>query len=951
MGKRDYTLKKKKHQIFGNAIDRVSFSSEIRRLVEILNSEIEAPERVVFRPNSNPAGFARLITKRRLTIAEAYIKLMSLGRTSDYHERIEALDVLMYQVLHARNLSMPINTARVQIVLMKSAVKMRGNRRRQLELMSDFSRASYGQPAVIRRLLKEHDLIEVPETGEELSSLGIAWDDHVHDSLTEGRKSPSHLVLDAFIKGMSRIVVAYYDLSDSDACEEIFLAAKILGVRVQVGVGFSVGLHGRRQHYLYIPPQNDDYESLRHFCESHREALEPFWQGIRENASKRQKIVCSLLESFNETGLVNFNEASSNIDILKMSPISWESVEQLAPRGQTNRIHLGLAICEAMRPILLKRMLYLKNQYRTLLGKASRASSERLELERCRERYEAACDAYYELSPIGCVKRYVPSQTQIDYDSSFETERAILPILSRLGGGIVFSRPLEHGFQRGIDITVSHYEFITDIEVFNLSDYMQRNNSDMVEIRRFASFLNLLSKGEVEQIRHYFEEWQIAAPPVERLREMCTFLSKRPFVMRCASDAVGWASNIPGMGFAHETDLMEKTLKQFKKSDHPAVPEPVAQLLKSCSGACSTDACVYLLSNQLEREKQEKAEAEGQSKGLSVVRIWRYLNVNLKCLILAGIGFIPAYCMLGWQFALLWFVLTGSRNAIVDLISLSGFVPKTWSLKSIDKENLCTSLFFTGFSVPIMTLAKHGFDLGWTYMGWEKEFVYTFSKFWCIALANGLYLASHNTLRGFEKSAVRGNFFRNVLSWPLATMFSYFCGSVGVAIPDVVQAKICSEVVGGVIEGTTKHLKQNRLAVKSLFEVLRQVLSSDRFVAMIARIDILYFWSKYPQGRRALTAFMDASQSERMLKREKDRALIPARRTIYQAFTTEGSLEDLTSGILSSYPEEDLQILTDFVGETHDPFLTWLKANYEGEAMSGEERRAGEPDDEKSLKN
>ena len=111
--------------MFENVVDFMSFNHEVRHLVEILNSEIAAPDTVVFRPFSHPAGFVRLITKRRLTIAEAYIRLLSHAQNTGYTERIEALQVMMHHVWHAKNLSMPLNTARVQIALMKKAVRMR----------------------------------------------------------------------------------------------------------------------------------------------------------------------------------------------------------------------------------------------------------------------------------------------------------------------------------------------------------------------------------------------------------------------------------------------------------------------------------------------------------------------------------------------------------------------------------------------------------------------------------------------------------------------------------------------------------------------------------------------------------------------------------------------------------------------------------------------------------
>ena len=41
-----------------------------------------------------------------------------------------------------------------------------------------------------------------------------------------------------------------------------------------------------------------------------------------------------------------------------------------------------------------------------------------------------------------------------------------------------------------------------------------------------------------------------------------------------------------------------------------------------------------------------------------------------------------------------------------------------------------------------------------------------------MALANGIYISTHNILRGLPRSAVIGNFFRSILSIPLAILFN-----------------------------------------------------------------------------------------------------------------------------------------------------------------------------------
>ncbi len=121
------------------------------------------------------------------------------------------------------------------------------------------------------------------------------------------------------------------------------------------------------------------------------------------------------------------------------------------------------------------------------------------------------------------------------------------------------------------------------------------------------------------------------------------------------------------------------------------------------------------------------------------------------------IGFIPAYFTVGIEYALLWFTITGTRNVFVDMISANGFKPSEWSAKDINITNLANSLFWTGFSVPILGFVKSQFDILWQ---WDHEgSSYEFAKFFFINVSNGMYLASHNYLRGFDKGTIRGNFF------------------------------------------------------------------------------------------------------------------------------------------------------------------------------------------------
>ncbi|HUX21741.1 MAG TPA: hypothetical protein VMW69_10920, partial [Spirochaetia bacterium] len=156
---------------YNKLVNAVSFSSDFQRLRRLLNLKIDSPESIEEFPISHPQGFIKEFKRRRISIVESYVSILHYLESEQHHQRIHALRLLEEQTLHSKNLAMPLNTARVQLALMKEAVKNRDNKRRQLELLQDFSISSYGQPSVIRKYLDELNIVELPETGKRLAEM------------------------------------------------------------------------------------------------------------------------------------------------------------------------------------------------------------------------------------------------------------------------------------------------------------------------------------------------------------------------------------------------------------------------------------------------------------------------------------------------------------------------------------------------------------------------------------------------------------------------------------------------------------------------------------------------------------------------------------------------------------------------------------------------------------
>jgi hypothetical protein len=181
--------------------------------------------------------------------------------------------------------------------------------------------------------------------------------------------------------------------------------------------------------------------------------------------------------------------------------------------------------------------------------------------------------------------------------------------------------------------------------------------------------------------------------------------------------------------------------------------------------------------------------------------------------------------------------------------------------------------------------------------------LYTF-----IALANGIYISSHNTYRGLPLGAIVGNFFRTILSIPVALGLNFVIlrlitasgvsaevALAGMQLWAAVISKTASDSVAAIIEGTAD--RQHNLArrktdyeekltqvydvyvrletsfpdddvlrllehPKTVFKELRGRDSELFRDIVIDALDLLYFWMYQPRARIALAQQMAQMSSD-----------------------------------------------------------------------------------------
>ena len=249
--------------------------------------------RVLLGEHMHPQGIQEMAAPKGLRIAYAIASLLGSfdsGRASD---RIKALRSLRDEVLLSSASEYKYNTARVLIQIMKNLLRSSDNELRQLKLAHDFRMVSTGNPRLVRAELSKYHLLEMPEEWNQ-----YAFDDHVHDANTKGRKSPTHLVMDAWIKGIRFLEIVYYNYVSSEVVEELIETSAILDVKIQVGIEMSCRFRDKYVRFTWEPHGFNASRASLKFLK--QDAVKKLMEEGRAVSQYQQKYVFEVLEVFND---------------------------------------------------------------------------------------------------------------------------------------------------------------------------------------------------------------------------------------------------------------------------------------------------------------------------------------------------------------------------------------------------------------------------------------------------------------------------------------------------------------------------------------------------------------------------------------------------------------------------------------------------------------------------
>ena len=900
-----------------------------------------------FYPHFHPHGIKKLAESRGLRIAYAVIHLLESLDAGKQDERLGALRALRDEVLNASDGAMPKNTARALLQIMKELVRSQGDYNRQLHLAHDFRITATGKPRIVREQLQRYHLLEMPEEWNQL-----AFDDHVHDVNTKGRKSATHLIMDAWIKGIRRLRVVYYNFIQAPFAAELLEAAEIMGITMRIGIEYAARFRGRYVQLIWVPRGFIDTQAF--LCFLTEAPVRALMEEGRQISEYRQQQVLQVLDAFNSRHLPVINETYG----ILLKPIDPSAFLTFVKPGQTSLLHLAKFIHTQLLPELEKKVVELRFQCGSASPKEQIVNDTRVE-EMNGLDFETILERF--LSPARNPDLADPQAVQDGPD---------VPPLLRLSPRELLHRlvQLRTAYRVTLNLTDLRPEdvleliydcdgLITRLETFNLKDYTGGKTTLVPEISRLQVAIN---EGNVITLKriilNIMDQAAASSCPdrADRLEKLDAILHDintlrlmykgTPLKSRIGSDSTGMSPRMHGMGMAVMDTLPGRAIRDIYLPDAERMIIPfrmtayrrvtyiprkgVSPLLnRFFSWAGSIPGLSWLAHEHrkdwIGLEHTTRMESPGnivtlggihedagnelylcppQVKKEAVRLSWSYLNTLAKIIIKMTIGFVPAFLcfflsydwwVLKFGGAFIWFGITGVRNILQSILGGGGLrsSPLLGWKDYVSWERIGDSLLYTGFSVPLLDWVVKTLildkSLGITTHTHPAEL------YAIIAVSNGIYLSCHNAFRGFPKTVIAGNFFRSMLSIPIAIVFNgLIAGLLSAAgisgIDAVLQkwaaviSKAASDFVAGVIEGGADRYRNIHLRIgdyrdklarlleaytslellfpdKKVMETLSAMdksLSGDakdlELIMIIHALDLLFFWNYQPRGRTAL---------------------------------------------------------------------------------------------------
>ncbi len=814
----------------------------------------------------HPHGIKEILEPRQSRIAKSILVLFNALEKDSINERLSALHSMRDELMFCADNASSMNTARVLLALVKDLVR-ETRPKRKLELLHDFTLLTHGRPSLVRKYLEKYNLLEMPEEWNQ-----IAFDHHVHDSYTTGRKTPTRIVMDSFIKGIRELTVIYYMIPSSEAVRELFTAAYYMRMTVHIAVEFSVTFRSKMVEIIWEPKNIIDENQYIAFTE--RKEVKKIASLTQKICKYRSETIFTKIDQFNVNSLKDFNRFYD----IKSEPVLKDEFLLYIGQSLPSLEILAGFICRKTYPLIKERLENLeetsdKTSFKHYVQKIHSFSSEFI-MKTFLHFAESVFQPVKEKAVPELIKLTPGSLIKL-IENAYSSNNITLNL-----GGLSFADVIEILYEgKG---SISH------IEIYNYRNSINNRMPDTVKIEKFEQCINnryvadLIQLIKEDCLLPLEREISMHSPDSKKINRQIAavknimnhtgdffkFYKTRKIKDKWGSDSTGWTAAYFGSGFALLETLPKRISRNIEKKYHEQLlsvsiqtayykiygnvgyKESLSDLLnwkhKNIVWISDSNSNNRELPNLIALGKKDPADpnrtdnffndyAEKSKKkkkvGCFLKYFWHYMPTDAKNWIKIGAGFVPAFLTFfltsDWPFlmyfgAVIWFAITGIRNIFQAILGGDSFKHSQllhWK-NYIDWARIADSLFFSGWSVPLLDyLAKTVILYRGFHVSISENPLVVYSV---MSVLNGMYIVSHNILRGFDKKTTFFNFFRSIIAIPVAFALSSVTGGVLIAFgitdtADILQkwaaviTKFAGDLIGGFIEGFSLYRKNIRL--------------------------------------------------------------------------------------------------------------------------------------------
>ncbi|SHN66358.1 hypothetical protein [Desulfovibrio litoralis] len=823
----DYELLQMVQQVLAQKKQKKFFDNDINRIKK-------TPK--LLESGLHPHGIKELALSREIRIANSVIQLLYSLEQGKIKDRLTALKELHDEVLYSDSTNFRYNTGRVLIQIMKDLVRSFDDISDQdqniyseklLRLANNFRKAVSGRRREIRALLSYYHLVEMPETWDQ-----ITFDHHVHDSNSKGRKTPTHLIMDAWIKGIRTLTVIYYNYIEVAAAQELLRAAKIININVRIGIEYRAVFYKRYISLIWELGHISEERDLIEFLNN-----PPVRHIMQEGKAASRYYTDHTLMLLNRYNVQHKAEIEKCYGI-NLELISPQEFLEFIGGGQASLLHLSELIKQ-------KILTAFSNKLPELRNKISHNSQEE------NRRLRKLCDEINRLSTNDIIQNWLCTQKNSDLPNPTlpKTGDDVPELLSlspkKLAGWInningKTNIILNLCSLNDADVLELLYDcegMITHLELFNLKEYKEAdlprlqavsdlqqaiNTGSAVAIKRLTRFI-LQTQGDCldEKQNSRCQHFNSILRNIPKLQD---YYRDAPLMTTMGTDSIGRGRENHGMGLVFPETLPKRSQKyivnSIKKNTRSLLPIKaqvyfifkyfpanilpfgvfLTSLLRKLPGfSFFAYRKIHEWKSKLETAHYVKDKGNIATLGGNPTLVengiyfkepelkkfetdFQYTNTFLANIIKVSVGFLAAlfsflytqdWWVIAWLGAPMFFAITVFRNILQSVLG-GGGIKRSPLLRWNDYvswNRICDSLFYSGLSVPLLELVIRSYIL-------QDNFNLTVSNnpilvFSIISAANGAYITAHNIYRGLPKEAIYGNIFRSVLAVPVAMLYNF----------------------------------------------------------------------------------------------------------------------------------------------------------------------------------